>query len=313
MPDPVVVASLISPLPCVSEVGAARPPPSIPVRRRAHDRRPLFAFPRAVPQTDGPTPAGPARSFQRAARHLGYRRLCRPQRCQVTVLLGAELREDARCPEPRPTGWRSSTTPSATRRPRTPAGDGLGAQMIAWDEELCERLVERGFFVIRYDNRDIGSPPSSTTAPARPDRPAVGRRVERALPAGRHGDDAVGLLDALGIARAHIVGPPWGDDRPVDRIAHPERVLSVCSVMSTTGARDVGQPRPSHGALLVRRPTAGAGDRAVGGGFAGHFLDRLPLRRGAGPRARWRRLRPQLQPGRHGPPAGGHPGVAGPH
>ena len=147
---------------------------------------------------------------------------------------------------------------------------GLGAQMIAWDEELCERLVERGFFVIRYDNRDIGLSTKFDDGP----QPALtallsGDGSSAPYLLADMADDAVGLLDALGIARAHIVGASMGGMIVQSiAIAHPERVLSVCSVMSTTGARDVGQPTPeAMGALLV--PPADSREQAIEQSVAG--------------------------------------------
>ena len=147
---------------------------------------------------------------------------------------------------------------------------GLGAQMIAWDEELCERLVERGFFVIRYDNRDIGLSTKFDDGP-QPDLSALLSGDGSSAPylLADMADDAVGLLDALGIARAHIVGASMGGMIVQSiAIAHPERVLSVCSVMSTTGARDVGQPTPeAMGALLV--PPADSREQAIEQSVAG--------------------------------------------
>jgi pimeloyl-ACP methyl ester carboxylesterase len=142
--------------------------------------------------------------------------------------------------------------------------------MIAWDEELCERLVERGFFVIRYDNRDIGLSTKFDDGP-QPDLTALLSGDGSSAPylLADMADDAVGLLDALGIARAHIVGASMGGMIVQSiAIAHPERVLSVCSVMSTTGARDVGQPTPeAMGALLV--PPADSREQAIEQSVAG--------------------------------------------
>ena len=150
---------------------------------------------------------------------------------------------------------------------------GLGAQMIAWDEELCERLVERGFFVIRYDNRDIGLSTKFDDGP-QPDLTALLSGDGSSAPylLADMADDAVGLLDALGIARAHIVGASMGGMIVQSiAIAHPERVLSVCSVMSTTGARDVGQPTPeAMGALLV--PPADSREQAIEQSVAGSLV-----------------------------------------
>ena len=138
---------------------------------------------------------------------------------------------------------------------------GLGAQMVAWDEGLCALLVARGHHVIRFDNRDIGQ---STWW----DTPGldIGAAALNAL-AGDASEvpyllsdmaaDAVGLLDHLGIERAHIVGASMGGMiAQTIAIEHPNRVRSLTSIMSTTGEMTVGQPDPEIlGLLLAPRPT----------------------------------------------------------
>src|SRR4051812_48453028 len=119
---------------------------------------------------------------------------------------------------------------------------GLGTQMVAWREEFCRRLVDRGFYVIRYDNRDCGK---STSMEGRPPttRELVLRRVkDLAYPLSDLAGDAAGLLDHLGIERAHIVGASMGGMIAQHfAMSHPDRTLSLVSIMSTTGARLVGQ------------------------------------------------------------------------
>ena len=134
---------------------------------------------------------------------------------------------------------------------------GLGAQMILWRDELCELLAGRGFFVIRFDNRDVGR---SSKTPGRP--PAVwpgllGRRITAAYTLDDMADDAVGLLDGLGIGAAHVVGASMGGMIAQTIAArHPDRVLSLTSIMSTTGDRKVGQARRRMLPILLRRPPA---------------------------------------------------------
>ncbi|TDU05632.1 pimeloyl-ACP methyl ester carboxylesterase [Streptomyces sp. 846.5] len=131
---------------------------------------------------------------------------------------------------------------------------GLGAQMTAWPEKLCETIAARGFRVVRFDNRDAGL---STFMDAEP-QPDLGAIL--------HGDpssapylladmalDAVSLLDALGVDRAHVVGASMGG-MIVQQLAvdHPERLLSLCSIMSLPGDRVSGRSTPEAGAVLMR-------------------------------------------------------------
>jgi pimeloyl-ACP methyl ester carboxylesterase len=120
---------------------------------------------------------------------------------------------------------------------------GLGTQMVAWHEDFCAQLVDEGFYVIRYDNRDIGRSTHLKDAPT----PTLGQLVMRRPPAAYlledMANDAAGLLDCLGIERAHVVGASMGGMIAQTLAAtRPERVLSLTSIMSTTGSRRVGQP-----------------------------------------------------------------------
>jgi len=139
---------------------------------------------------------------------------------------------------------------------------GLGAQMITWDEEFCRTLADRGFHVIRFDNRDSGLSSKIEGGPVPNPVAAMGGDTSSA--SYRLSDmagDAVGLLDALGIAKAHIVGASMGG-MIVQTIAinHPDWVLSMASIMSTTGGPEVGRGTPEAlAALLAPRPTTRRG------------------------------------------------------
>jgi pimeloyl-ACP methyl ester carboxylesterase len=135
---------------------------------------------------------------------------------------------------------------------------GLGTQMVAWREDFCRQLAGHGFFVIRYDNRDCGR---SSSIEARPPtlRELITRRIKH--PAYRLpelADDAARLLDHLGIERAHIVGASMGGMIAQHMaMRYPTRVLSLTSIMSTTGGRLVGQPKLVVLPLFLSKPTGG--------------------------------------------------------
>ncbi len=133
---------------------------------------------------------------------------------------------------------------------------GLGTQMVAWPEDFCRRLADRGFFVIRYDNRDIGRsthlrqhpPPTTRQLLLRDKRAAKYSLADMAA-------DGVGLLDELGIERAHVAGASMGGMiAQLMAARHPDRVLSLASIMSNTGHRWKGTPGLRIYPILVRRP-----------------------------------------------------------
>ena len=135
---------------------------------------------------------------------------------------------------------------------------GLGSQMVHWDPELCRAIAGRGFHVVRFDNRDTGES-------ARIDEPVdilavLGTQGSEEKPPVPYqlsdmAADAVGLLDHVGIDRAHIFGVSMGG-MIVQTIAidHPERVRSLTSVMSTTGDPGVGTPTGEAMAALMSPP-----------------------------------------------------------
>jgi pimeloyl-ACP methyl ester carboxylesterase len=116
---------------------------------------------------------------------------------------------------------------------------GLGTQMIAWDESLCEMLADRGFRVIRFDNRDIGRSTKIDEAgvPSRLDL-ILGRRATAPYLLSDMAADTTALMDHLGIEAGHVVGVSMGGMiAQTMAIERPERVLSLTSMMSTTGRR----------------------------------------------------------------------------
>jgi pimeloyl-ACP methyl ester carboxylesterase len=135
---------------------------------------------------------------------------------------------------------------------------GLGSQMVLWEDAFCERLAEQGFWVIRFDNRDVGRSTFLRDAPI-PTRMQLVRRDPRgaAYTLADMADDAAGLLDWLEIEAAHVVGISMGGMiAQLVAIRHRERVLSLVSIMSTTGNRRVGLTHPLLlRRLLQRRPT----------------------------------------------------------
>jgi pimeloyl-ACP methyl ester carboxylesterase len=143
---------------------------------------------------------------------------------------------------------------------------GLGTQMIGWPEEFCEQLAGHGYHVIRFDNRDSGR---STQIPGRP--PPLGQLLQRRIDPVLYtltdmADDALGLMRALELEPAHVVGASMGGMIAQTLAAeHPEAVRSLVSIMSNTGSRWSGQPAPRMYRFLVRRAPD---DRA---GFVEHL------------------------------------------
>ena len=124
---------------------------------------------------------------------------------------------------------------------------GLGAQLIAWPIELVDALVDRGFFVIRYDNRDVGLSTKIDAAGAdfltQFMAAAQGEPIAVSYRLTDMAADGMGLLDHLEIGSAHVVGASMGGMiAQTMAIEHPSRVRTLTSIMSTTGEAGVGQP-----------------------------------------------------------------------
>ncbi|MGM1060259.1 alpha/beta fold hydrolase [Saccharothrix sp. Mg75] len=147
---------------------------------------------------------------------------------------------------------------------------GLRAQMTAWDERLCGLLAAEGFHVVRFDNRDSGLSTQLDHLPV-PDFAAIAGGDRSTVPylLSDMADDLVGLLDHLGVERAHVVGASMGGMIAQQAaIGHPERLLSLTSIMSTTGNPAVGQATPEARAVLVR-PPATSREEAIENAVAG--------------------------------------------
>ena len=137
---------------------------------------------------------------------------------------------------------------------------GFTAQMTAWDDDFCRMLADGGLHVVRFDNRDCGL--STKFDGQQVDLPAVMAAAlsEQPIPAVPYtlsdmAADSIGLLDHLGIARAHIMGASMGGMIvQTMAIEHPTRVLSMVSVMSMPGEPEVGQPTPEAAAALLAPP-----------------------------------------------------------
>ena len=132
---------------------------------------------------------------------------------------------------------------------------GLAAQMIFWPDELCELLGERGYRVIRFDNRDIGHSTMIDSAGVPPNGAMM---LGYGRPAYRLSDmaaDTVGLLDHLQVERAHLVGASMGGMIAQQvAIDHPDRSLSLCSIMSSSGNRRHRLPSWRAFAALMAKP-----------------------------------------------------------
>jgi pimeloyl-ACP methyl ester carboxylesterase len=134
--------------------------------------------------------------------------------------------------------------------------NGFTSQLLGWDEKLCHLLAAQGLWVIRYDNRDVGL---TTKTPGEPPDVAAllsAHALGQELPPPPYtmsdmAADGMALLSVLGVDRAHVVGMSMGGMIvQLMAIEHAERVRSMTSIMSTTGAPDVGQPSPDALAAL---------------------------------------------------------------
>jgi pimeloyl-ACP methyl ester carboxylesterase len=136
---------------------------------------------------------------------------------------------------------------------------GLGAQLTRWPIAFCAKLVARGYRVIRFDNRDVGRSTHLDAAPV-PDLGQVvaarmaGMRVDVPYTLQDMAADTIGLLDALHIDKAHIVGASMGGMiAQLVAADYPQRVLSLTSIMSTSGNPSLPPPTPAAAAVLMAR------------------------------------------------------------
>ncbi|HEX7790358.1 MAG TPA: alpha/beta fold hydrolase [Afipia sp.] len=137
---------------------------------------------------------------------------------------------------------------------------GLGAQMIHWDDDFCRDLAARGFRVIRFDNRDIGLSTKMAGGKRLGALELLKLRLFAVAPEAPYklwdmARDVIGLMDALGIKAAHIVGASMGGMIAQEiAMQHPDRVLSLTSIMSTTGNPRLPQPTREASAILLAPP-----------------------------------------------------------
>ncbi len=149
---------------------------------------------------------------------------------------------------------------------------GFGAQMVAWDEGFAQMLADRGFFVVRFDNRDVGLSTKLDGVKVDANGVVSAALLEQPLPPVPYtlsdmAQDVVGLLDHLNIDKAHILGASMGGlIAQVFAIEHPQRTASLISVMSMPGEPETMQSTPEAMTALMSIPPS---DRA---GFIEHSL-----------------------------------------
>jgi pimeloyl-ACP methyl ester carboxylesterase len=137
---------------------------------------------------------------------------------------------------------------------------GLSAQMVLWDDEFCQQLAQRGFRVIRFDNRDIGQSTKLSGGKRISPMDILKMRFFGILPQSNYllrdmAQDTTGLMDALGIRSAHVVGVSMGGAIAQEiAINFPDRIRSLTSIMSTTGNLKLPQPKREAMALLMSAP-----------------------------------------------------------
>jgi pimeloyl-ACP methyl ester carboxylesterase len=137
---------------------------------------------------------------------------------------------------------------------------GLGAQMVAWDDDFCRQLAGRNYFVVRFDNRDIGLSTRFPQLAAPGIAELVGQLLQGKAVAAPYtlrdmAADAVGLLDVLGLKRAHVVGASMGGAIGQElAINFPDRLLTLTSIMSSTGDPSLPQAKPEAIAILMTPP-----------------------------------------------------------
>lgn len=140
---------------------------------------------------------------------------------------------------------------------------GLGLDLTSWPAPLVDGFTDRGFRVVRFDNRDAGRSSRIAAPPPGRTRQLLARPRPDAYDLADMAADALGLLDALGIDRAHVVGMSMGGMIGQTLAArHPDRVATLTSIFSTTGDRRVGRPAWSTVARLVK-PAAATVEESV--------------------------------------------------
>ncbi|HIJ57925.1 MAG TPA: alpha/beta hydrolase [Deltaproteobacteria bacterium] len=159
---------------------------------------------------------------------------------------------------------------------------GVGCQMICWDDEYCSQLAEKGFYVIRFDNRDTGLSTKFENA-GKPDLMDAfntilkGQKIEPAYTIEDMADDAIGLLDTLNIDQTHVCGISMGAAiAQTMAIRHPARVLSMTLIYGTTGSSKLPPPKPEALNFFISPPPETREEVIV------HFVNGCRLLSGSG-------------------------------
>src|SRR3984957_19137635 len=149
---------------------------------------------------------------------------------------------------------------------------GFGAQLIFWPEALCQGLAAKRFSIVRFDNRDAGKSTHLVSETAPEPRALFaevmsGRQPYVPYALDDMADDAVGLMDALGVSHAHIVGASMGGMiAQLVAINYPGRTKSLISIMSTTGRRDLPPGNPETLSVLFRPPRSTSREDLINAG-----------------------------------------------
>jgi pimeloyl-ACP methyl ester carboxylesterase len=164
---------------------------------------------------------------------------------------------------------------------------GLGTQMLAWPDELCEDLAGRGHFVVRFDNRDVGASTHLTGVRAPNVAQIVAKRRRPPYTVDDMADDALGLVDALELGPVHLVGASLGGFiAQTAAVRRPDALRSLTLIMTSTGSRRVGQADPRLLGRLLKGRVASSREEAMDAvidtfrviGSKGYALDEERLR-----------------------------------
>jgi pimeloyl-ACP methyl ester carboxylesterase len=164
---------------------------------------------------------------------------------------------------------------------------GLGTQMLAWPDELCEDLAERGHYVVRFDNRDAGASTHLRGVRAPHVAKVAARRSRPPYTIGDMAEDALGLIDALDLAPVHLVGASLGGFiAQTAALRRPDRLASLTLIMTSTGSRRVGQADPRLLGRLLKSRVVSSQEEAMDAvvetfrviGSQGYALDEERLR-----------------------------------
>jgi pimeloyl-ACP methyl ester carboxylesterase len=131
---------------------------------------------------------------------------------------------------------------------------GLGTQMLGWPDPLCQMLADEGFYVVRFDNRDVGLSTHLDGVQAPSVAELLLGRAKPPYTLQDMADDTMGLCDALGLHQVHVVGASMGGFiAQTVAVRYPHRVSTLTLIMTSTGSRLVGNPRPALFSRLLKR------------------------------------------------------------